>query len=89
MNHVGEMKETIQTRVVRIENEQGERPSVMLRCLGGGAIPPKASVTAKAIFCDQEVMVAGPDHIKVLGKGKPSVGVGDMVEINVISDPAS
>lgn len=76
------MTQRIQTKVVRIENEEGETPSVVLRC-PGEAIAPKATVTTKAILCEQEVLVAGPDCVKVLGKGKPSVGVGDLVEINV------
>jgi hypothetical protein len=80
------MRHTIQTTVVQVENEQGEHPAVMLRCTGGESIPSKATVRAKAIFCEQEVVVAGTDRLKILGKGKPSVCVGDTVEICVLSE---
>jgi hypothetical protein len=74
----------IPTTVVRIENEEGEHPSVVLRCPGCEAIAPKARVSAKAILCEQEALIVGPDCVKILGKGKPSVGVGDIVEITVL-----
>ena len=82
------MKQTIQTTVVEIENEEGEHPAVTLRCSGSERIPLKATVTAKAILCEQEVLVAGKDRFKILGKGKPCVGVGDKVEISVVSETA-
>jgi hypothetical protein len=66
------MKQTIRTTVVQIENEQGEHPAVMLKC-SGEAIPPKATVSAKAILCEQEVLIVGADRLKIRGKGKPSV----------------
>jgi hypothetical protein len=80
------MRQTIQTTVVQVENEQGEHPAVMLRCTGGESIPPKATVSAKAIFCEQEVVVAGTDRVKILGKGKPSVSLGETVEICVLAE---
>ena len=80
------MKQTIQTTVVQIENEQGELPAVMLRCSEGEAIHPEATVSAKAILCEQEILIVGTDRLKIRGKGKPSVGLGDMVEIRVIAE---
>jgi hypothetical protein len=78
------VKQTIQTTVVQIENEQGELPAVMLRCSEGEAIHPEATVSAKAILCEQEILIVGTDQKR--GKGKPSVGLGDMVEIRVIAE---
>jgi hypothetical protein len=80
------VNQTIQTTVVQIENEQGEHPAVMLRCSEGEAIPPKATVSAKAILCEQEVLIVGTDRLKIRGKGKPSVCLGDLVEIRVIAE---
>jgi hypothetical protein len=80
------MKQTVRATVVQIENESGEHPAVVLQCSGDIAISPKASVTARAILCDQEVLIVGPDRVNVRGKGKPTVEVGDIVEIEVTSD---
>jgi hypothetical protein len=80
------MKQTIQTTVVQIDNEDGEYPAVTLQCSGEETIPLKATISAKAILCEQQVLVAGRDRLKILGKGKPSVSVGDIVEICVASE---
>jgi hypothetical protein len=49
-------------------------------------LSPKATVTAQAILRDQEVLIAATDRVKVLGKGKPSVVLGDTVEIRVVAE---
>jgi hypothetical protein len=79
------MKRTIQTKVVEIENEGGEHPRVVLQCPEGELLEPKSSFKTKAIFIDQEPLVAASDRIKVLGKGKPSVNLGDTVVVEVVS----
>jgi hypothetical protein len=52
----------------------------MLRCSEGKAIPPKATVSEKAILCEQEVLILGTDRLKIRGKGTPTVGIGDVVQ---------
>ena len=47
----------------------------------------KATVRAKAIFRDQEALIAATDRIKVLGKGRPYLNLGYTVEVQVISNP--
>jgi hypothetical protein len=82
------MRRTIQTQVISIENEDGENPRVVLQCPEGEIISPKTAVMTKAIFRDQEPLVAATDRIKVLGKGKPSVDVGDTVEVQLLTNPS-
>jgi hypothetical protein len=76
-------KRTIETKVMGIENEDGETPLVVLQCPEGETIGAKASVTASAIMVDQETMVAARDRINVVGKSRPSVQLGDTVEVQV------
>jgi hypothetical protein len=83
------MSETIQATVIHIENEEGEQPVVVLRCLAGKPISPKATVTAQAVLRDQEIVIEATNRVKVLGKGKPSVGLGDTVEIRVVAEAGS
>jgi hypothetical protein len=83
------MTQTIQAKVIHIEDEEGEQPVVVLQCLEGEPISPKATVTAEAILRDQEVLIAATDRVKVLGKGKPSVSLGDTVEIRVVAEASS
>jgi hypothetical protein len=80
------MSQTMQEKVIHIENEQANQAVVVLRCLAGEPISPKATVTAQAILRDQEVLIAATDRVKVLGKGKPSVVLGDTVEIRVVAE---
>jgi hypothetical protein len=42
-------------------------------------------IMTKAIFHEQQPVIAAPDRVKILGKGKPSVSLGELVEIRVIS----
>jgi hypothetical protein len=83
------MSQTIQATVIHIENDQGEQPVVVLRCLAGEPISLKATVTAQAILLDQEVLIAAKDRVKVVGKGKPCVALGDTVEIRVVAETGS
>jgi hypothetical protein len=82
------MSETIQATVIHIANEEGEQPVVVLRCLVGKPISPKATVTAQAVLRDQEIVIEATNRVKVLGKGKSSVGLGDTVEIRVVAEAA-
>jgi hypothetical protein len=77
------MTKTIQTKVASIE--EGAPQCVVLECLNGETIPAKAKVTTRAIFHEQHPVIASPDRVKILGKGKPSVSAGEIVEIRVIS----
>jgi hypothetical protein len=77
------MKRTIQTIVVQIENEEGEHPRVVLQCPKGELLEPKSSFKTKAIFLDQEPLAVASDRIKVVGKGKPCVKLGDIVVVEV------
>jgi hypothetical protein len=79
------MKRTIAMKVIGIENEEGETPRVILQCPDGETIGAKATVTASPIMVDQESFIAAIDRIKVVGKGRPSVHLGDTVEIQVLS----
>ena len=79
------MKRTIQTTVVGIENEGGETPEVILQSPEGEKIAAKAAVTTSAIMVDQQPLVAAVDRINVVGKGRPSVHLGDTVEVQVVS----
>ena len=81
------MTKTIQTKVASIEN--GTPECVVLECLNGETIPPKAKLTTRAIFHEQHSVIASPDRVKILGKGKPSVSLGELVEIRVISGSGS
>ena len=76
------MTKTIPTKVASIENGAGE---VVLECLNGETIPAKATVMTRAIFCEQQPVIASPDRVKILGKGNPSVSLGEPIEIRVIS----
>jgi len=78
------LKRTIQAKVISIEDQQGENPRVVLQCPAGETIEPKAKVVARCMFPDQETKVWAADCIKVLGKGRPGVKVGDTVEVQVI-----
>ena len=80
------MKRTIQMQVVNIENEGGETPRVVLQCPAGETIAPKDIVKAKAIFPEQEPLIVAMDRIKILGKGRPHINLGDTVEVQVISE---
>ncbi len=79
------MKRRIETKVIAIEDEAGEKFRVILQCPEGDTIAPKATVSANPIMVDQEQLVAAIDRINVLGKGKPSVRLGDTVEVQVFS----
>jgi hypothetical protein len=81
------MTKTIQTKVASIEN--GAPECVVLQCLDGETIPAKATVMTKAIFHEQEPVIAAPDRVKILGKGKPGVSLGELEEIQVISGSGS
>lgn len=69
--------------MVQIENEEGEHPRVVLQCPEGEFLEPKSSLRTKAIFLDQEPLVVASDRIKVVGKGKPCVKLGDTVIVEV------
>jgi hypothetical protein len=77
------MTKTIQTKVASIEN--GARECVVLECLNGETIPPKATVMTRAIFHEQQPVIASPDRVRILGKGEPSVRLGELVEIRVVA----
>jgi hypothetical protein len=82
------MKRRIETKVIAIEDEAGEKSLVILQCPEGETIAAKATVSANPIMVDQEQLVAAIDRINVVGKGKPSVHLGDMVEVQVFFTPA-
>jgi hypothetical protein len=77
------MKRTIQMRVIRIDATPGRKPGVLLQCPEGERIEPKAMVTTKAIFAEQEALVESADRVKVLGKGNPVIESGDVVEVQI------
>jgi hypothetical protein len=81
------MTKTIQAKVASIE--YGAPECVVLECLNGETIPPKATVMTKAIFHEQQPVIAAPDRVKILGKGKLGVSLGELVEIRVISGSGS
>jgi hypothetical protein len=78
------MKRTIETKVIGIENEDGETPRVILQCPQGETIAAKATLTASSIMVDQEPLVSAVDRINVVGKGRPTVHLGDTVEVQVV-----
>ncbi len=83
------MKTIMQTTVTGIEDEEGQNPHVVLQCRDGETIPEKATVTTRSIFCEQQPVVVSTDRVKVLGKGQPSVRLGELVEITVVSRSAT
>jgi hypothetical protein len=74
---VWSMKRTIETKVIGIENEEGEKPRIVLQCCEGETIAAKATVSASPIMVEQEALVAGVDRI--------NVHLGDTVEVQVVS----
>jgi hypothetical protein len=79
------MKRTIETKVIGVENQDSEAPLVILQCPEGETIGAKATVTAAPIMIDQQQLVVAVDRINVVGKGRPSVHLGDTVIVQVVS----
>lgn len=78
------MKRIVPMKVIRIDAGSGRKPSVLLQCPEGEKIGPKATITANAIFPEQEALVESADRVKVFGKGKPNIGLGDVVDVQII-----
>jgi hypothetical protein len=70
-------------RVIRIDATPTGEPGVILQCPEGERIAPKATVTAKAIFREQEALVESADRVKVFGKGNPGIDLGDVVDVQI------
>jgi hypothetical protein len=75
------MKRAIQMTVVRIDT--GTKPCVLLQCPEGEQVSPKDMVTTKAIFPEQEAVVESANRVKVLGKGRPDISLGEAVEVQI------
>jgi hypothetical protein len=71
--------------VVEIENAEGENPRVVLLCSAGASVSPKDKIGIPAIFCDQQYTISATDRIKIIGKGKASAKLGQILEVEVIS----
>lgn len=88
------MERIVQAKVIRVEKppgktseEQGET-SVVLQCPVEEIFDKKAKVIVpKAIFKEQDTMIATNDCIKVRGRGKTAIKEGDTVEVRIISNP--
>jgi hypothetical protein len=83
------VKRTIPAKVIGIENGDGETPRVLLQGITGEIIAPKATVMTSAILRDQEPLIVATDRINIVGKGRPSVHLGDTVEVQIVSNPPS
>jgi hypothetical protein len=79
-----EKRRFIPMKVIGIDTVSGSKPSVSLLCPEGEKIPPKATITTKAIFHEQEALVESADRVKVLGKGEPNIRLGEVVEVQII-----
>jgi hypothetical protein len=78
-----QMGRIVPMKVIRVDTDSSSNPFVLLQCPEGEKIPPKATITTKAIFPEQEALVECVDRVKVLGKGKPGVGLGDVVDVHI------
>lgn len=78
------MKRTISMKVVRVGPDSESKPCVILQCPDGEEIAPLATVTTRPIFPEQEALVESADRVKVFGKGKPNIGLGDVVDVQII-----
>jgi hypothetical protein len=83
-NRRGSMKRTISMKVVRVDSDSESKPCVTLQCPEGEEIPPQATVTTRPMFPEQEALVESADRVKVLGKGRPNIGLGDVVDVQII-----
>ncbi|MBV8225685.1 MAG: hypothetical protein JO232_10910 [Verrucomicrobia bacterium] len=79
-----QMKRSVPMKVVRVDTDSSSNPYILLQCPEGEKIGPKATITTKAIFPEQETLVESADSVKVLGKGKPGVGLGDVVDVPIV-----
>jgi hypothetical protein len=78
------MKRIISMKVVRVDTDSESKPCVILQCPKGQEVAARATVTTRAIFPEQEAFVESADRVKVLGKGKPNIGVGDVVDVQIV-----
>jgi hypothetical protein len=78
------MKRIISMKVVRVDTDSESKPCVILQCPEGEEIAPRATVTTRPIFPEQEALVESADRVKVLGKGKPNIALGDVVDVQLI-----
>jgi hypothetical protein len=78
------MKRIISMKVVRVDTDSESKPCVILQCPKGEEIAPRATVTTRSIFPEQEALVESADRVKVLGKGKPNISLGDAVDVQLI-----
>jgi hypothetical protein len=78
------MKRIISMKVVQVNTDSESMPCVILQCPKGEEIAPRATVTTRPIFPEQEALVESADRVKVLGKGKPNISLGDAVDVQLI-----